>query len=408
MKAFTDNLRRIVRLGLGISILIAAILVVYDQFWRCRSQVAVIGAPLVGVSSPIAGYVDVGPVSTEGIVALDTVLARVRDPFTYKGALFQAQHHVAETRGRLDAVSLSASEKARFHKAASHDASVSITSTRQELGERVALLGTAVTALEDRRTQLTNELERVTRLSREGIASEAEVTVTRTQLKAAEAEAARTAVELGTARTLLQGQGALVESYAKMHRDELQIDVVDATSARSALLAQHAAALELAQKWEADSRMRSDVSVGSPVRGRVWLRYASTGEFVHQSQRLFRLADCSKPLIFARLTAMAFRRVSVGTEASVILIPSGEKYSAAVIQKLGDAIGPDGEPPFAAPGVALESGTGSARETFLVVLSIKGFDQRRLESCDLGASAQVHFHVPVSTLLTTLSASLWG
>ena len=354
---------------------------------------AYVNAPLIRVTSPIAGNVAQQLPDPGGYIAdarpMRLVTARSADSDALRALLGQeaalkAGQALANAQlAELQRADLRLADRSRKFERASV----------RRLAAGTAAARADALACRAEATDADAQLRRVTALGAKGFASNATIDRARAAADAAGARctalAARvelSADEAGAARSgMYLGSGTMDTPYAEQQRDrlmlrrqELETIVVEATARRLDLASRIAAA-----QRQLEAASAYDVTL--PSRSTVWSLLASPGASVIPGSALLEVADCSRRFVEVKLPERQTESVLPGQAVKVRLIGADAWELGRVVGTMGAAARRD---------VAMVAAVNADRDPrlFTVQIALPPPPAAAVSRhCDIGRLAEVRF-----------------
>jgi multidrug resistance efflux pump len=363
-----------VRTVFGFLLVLAVVVAVLWGWSRPLTSDSSVAGRTHTVTAPVSGCVMEVP-EIGAFVQPDLVTVAIENDRTDRRRLLGLEFDRASLRARRDAVSAEVgvvrAESVRLRSEFQEQVAVVADDLTHRLTEAQARLA----ALEASNNHRAVELAATQVLIADGIVAPIEVERLQASAAAAAAEVRAQAAAVARARVALStASGAvLVEpslQARKAQLDEIAIRVASLVPALAELDSRLAAVDDAVRAEKAEIERHGRGIARSTVRGRVWKRLVSTGQYVVAGTPLIEVVDEESIAIDAYFPQRYLHQVRVGAEAMVRPIGGSERLRATVTGITADELGTG---PGGAPGrSAADDGT------MLVRLSLDAADRRRV------------------------------
>jgi multidrug resistance efflux pump len=312
---------------------------------------AVVNARLVSLRAPIDGRLEVAPLppTIGAATQAGSMLLHITDRRADRSRLDDLRRLLDQIEGDRAALNERLTRLRELHRQIIDQARAFQEGRVRELEQRALDLRAQVAAADAAQSEAASALARIKQLVAAKVQSSA--ALERAQRDAViTAETARSLnhrlvaieIELEAARRgEYVGDNYNDRPSSRQQADELSIRIVEGEaelSARDRRLDRLRRELDAEQARYADL---SDVTVSSPIDGRVWEVLVSPGEEVRRGQDLLRLLDCSGAIVTTTVRESVFNELRIGDKAQ--FRPSGESaaYDGEVVRMSGIAAPPD-------------------------------------------------------------------
>lgn len=369
---------RLPRLLLALVIAVALLSVVAERALYRTSIEAVVNAPRVDIVAPMDGIVDSVGVATGDAVAQGAVIARLRRDAWTASADAPAAVRSAFLRERVDIV---ARELETLIELADSMTVREARFRKTSVGRLVADLRAAEARVAER--QLV--MEQVEAMQKVDGSTKLDVARARAELTTAEAEVARIATTLNSARSgVTTGEGGQDVPYSRQRLDQLTIDIARLRAERDALKAEARTMTVGALSVQGDSTGK--VSVTAPTAGITWTLSATAGERVLKGTPLATLVDCRRAFLEASVTPRDGDRIEAKQRVVVRFAGTSIESRGTVRSVRGGGLRPDGS---TAAELVLVNRRGDTR--VIVDLDTDAIGQSSANFCQVGRHAKVFF-----------------
>lgn len=385
---------RVVRVGLGISLLVTAGAIYGPDLLYISSADAIINARTAVLTAAIEGDVTKGPPREGTVVYRGERLLSIVNPTVDLSRLDTLMAERERTLAKLASLkTLSSTLEGQLATTRNQAESYREATVRRleiMLKERQSAVAAAradatAAALDYQRV---HEIEDTGALSRSDIEkSRQEAERTKAELERAESTVHRTATELQAARDgIYVYQDRNNVTYSEQHGEELSLRLAE-LQAQSAEAEAQSKDLKHQIDREADRYSRlSRADVSSPLDGIIWRPLAVAGMHVPRDSELLTVMDCAELYVTAAFADRKFESIHRGDQASIKVDGSGKVLTGVVTDvRAIDSSKPNGT--FAMPFPV------SAGHHITVVLRVVGdvMPDDRSTFCGIGRKAEVRF-----------------
>jgi multidrug resistance efflux pump len=393
---------RLLKIGLGASMLLAAAYALLSEQGYVASNNAVVSANLISLRVPIDGYVSklnvqVGFPVNKGVEIGHVENQRLNDQYL-------SELQFSMLRNQLDAGAIE-KEKGQLlqqRKILQKREALYLngsTARLQQLTNEAEELATSKEALRD---ETGLQLERERELAKAGIVSRADLERMQRQYDVAkqEALAQRSAFEASrtqlqaSARGIVLDNGSNGESYSQQRIDEIDIRLAETNrSLAQTMNVADAAHQTLSQLGPREALMRAAELI-APVSGAVWKVSASDGEHVSAGDTVAQFVNCDASFLVAAIPQDKVPSIEIGGQARLRL--SGEKAD-----RYGNVLAVVGERHPQEDNALAATPIPERNSTAMVYVSLANTGNNK--SCLVGRTARVLLPVIHSGLFTKLS-----
>lgn len=398
----------IVRVSLATVLLAAVIFSMRPYMTSYVSTYALVNAPLVSVSAPFNGVVDVESVGVVQPVHKGDVV------FVLKNAKSQRSEELALT-AELSAIS---GEMAGLRRQLDDLAELSDDLVARRDAKASARREWFLPKLDEARweiakaeAQLAQDEEvhkRTLNLSERGTASDLEVIKTEANLSASNAELNRRKAVLRRLEVEEKTMDGALEidmsegdfGQIEYRIDEIAIRRADLDARLLGLQTRFAGLKTRIARVSIESVRQEKFSPTSGTTGVIWNASPKVGSNVSEGEEMVQILDCSRRFLEVVLPERHFESVPAGTRAWVQLKGASESFEAKVVAAYGSGARPNRAMQAASPRIEIDGGVR-------VIVSIHDADVSsdtvRRSFCDVGRAAEVRFDMKEGGIARAMS-----
>ena len=340
---------RLAKLGGAAAILaIGTYAVLSDQF-AIVSDNAVVSAYTISLRTPIDGLVSGKPMKIGDLVQRSSPIAVVTNDRVDDQHLVDLRAHLARARAELAAVSAEMdglkSLSATLQQRADEYKAASTARLRGSVAEALDLM----VALNYRRDEAKQTLDRSTSLAERGFASTADLDRAKANFGSLFSQAAAQNGRLDSLEAQLAAikNGIVTEpgstdvAYSQQREDEIAIRLQDLMQQRQFILSDiDETATRLADEEAQVAKLRTAITL-APTSGLIWKVSASPGERINDGEPIAEVVDCATAFIIADVPQTRVPDIQVGSKAEFLISGETAQRYGHVVSVTSDATGGD-------------------------------------------------------------------
>jgi multidrug resistance efflux pump len=358
---------RIAKVGGAVGVLaVGAYAVLADQF-AIVSDNAVISAYTISLRTPIDGVVGLQHMRIGDPVKRGALVTAVTNDLADDQHLVDLREHLARARAEFAAVSKEMEALKNMSAALQRRAEDYEAASAARLQGSVSAAQSLLIALNYRRDETKETLDRRTTLSQRGFASAADLDKAKADFGSAfsEAQAQRgrlTSLEAQLAAVkngIVTEQGSTDVAYSQQREDEIAIRLQDLTQQRRFIASDiNETGGRVESEEDHVAKMRTAVVV-APNVGMIWKVSASPGERINAGATIAQIVDCDAAFVIADVQQNRVPDIQVGSKAEFLVSGETSERYGHVVSVTSDAT--DGDHNLAAIPFEEKGATATVR-----------------------------------------------